>query len=123
MATADAQKPTSEERTSCRVLALDGGGSKGVYTLGVLKEVEAMAPVPLHKWFDLIYGTSTGSIIGTLLACGKPVDYIQEMYFQLIPDIMGQSTAGGRTKALIRHAKPLFGDKSFESCQTCLGIV
>ncbi|MEP8209906.1 hypothetical protein ABKS34_10880 [Klebsiella pneumoniae] len=26
----------------CRVLALDGGGAKGFYTLGVLKEIEAM---------------------------------------------------------------------------------
>ncbi|MCI0560788.1 MAG: hypothetical protein MN733_20080, partial [Nitrososphaera sp.] len=35
----------------------------------------------------------------------------------------GQSTARGRTDALIRHAEQLFGDMSFESCQTCLGIV
>ena len=27
----------------CRILSLDGGGAKGFYTLGVLKEIEAMA--------------------------------------------------------------------------------
>jgi hypothetical protein len=26
----------------CRILSLDGGGAKGFYTLGVLKQVEAM---------------------------------------------------------------------------------
>lgn len=123
MVTTDTHKLPSHERPDCRVLALDGGGSKGVYTLGVLKEVEAMAPAPLHECFDLIYGTSTGSIIGTLLAYGKPVDYIREKYFELIPDIMGQSTPRRRTEALIRHAEQLFGHMSFQSCQTCLGIV
>lgn len=55
-----------------RVLALDGGGSKGFYTLGVLYELEAMLGCRLCERFDLIYGTSTGSIIGTLLALGYP---------------------------------------------------
>lgn len=35
-----------------RVLALDGGGAKGFYTLGVLKEIEAMLGCPLYKRFD-----------------------------------------------------------------------
>jgi hypothetical protein len=26
----------------CRILSLDGGGAKGFYTLGVLKEIEGM---------------------------------------------------------------------------------
>jgi uncharacterized protein len=46
-----------------RVLSLDGGGAKGFYTLGVLKEIEGMLGCPLYKRFDLIFGTSTGSII------------------------------------------------------------
>jgi patatin-like phospholipase/acyl hydrolase len=50
--------PVSEKHF--RVLSLDGGGAKGVYTLGVLKEVEAMANAPLYEVFDLVFGTSTG---------------------------------------------------------------
>jgi predicted acylesterase/phospholipase RssA len=50
----------------CRILSLDGGGAKGFYTLGVLKEIEAMLGCPLHTRFDLIFGTSTGAIIATL---------------------------------------------------------
>jgi patatin-like phospholipase/acyl hydrolase len=42
----------------CRILALDGGGAKGFYTLGVLKEIEAMVGCPLYKKFDLIFETS-----------------------------------------------------------------
>ena len=54
----------------CRILSLDGGGAKGFYTLGVLKEIEAMLGQPLHERFDLIFGTSSGAIIAALLALG-----------------------------------------------------
>ena len=46
------------DRSDFRILSLDGGGSKGVYTLGVLKEIEAMTKRSLHEEFDLIYGAS-----------------------------------------------------------------
>lgn len=36
----------------CRILALDGGGAKGFYTLGVLKEIEGILKCPLYKRFD-----------------------------------------------------------------------
>jgi patatin-like phospholipase/acyl hydrolase len=49
--------------TPYRVLTLDGGGAKGFYTLGVLREIEGLVSMPLHEKFDLIFGTSTGAII------------------------------------------------------------
>ena len=49
-----------------RILSLDGGGAKGFYTLGVLKETEAMVGRPLCEAFDLMFGTSTGAIIAAL---------------------------------------------------------
>ena len=52
----------------CRILSLDGGGAKGFYSLGVLAEVEAVLPQPIHESFDLIFGTSTGSIIAEICA-------------------------------------------------------
>jgi uncharacterized protein len=42
-----------------RILSLDGSGAKGFYTLGVLREIEAMINCPLYKRFDLVFGTST----------------------------------------------------------------
>lgn len=55
------------ESKAFRVLSLDGGGAKGFYTLGALKEIEALVGCRLCEKFDLIYGTSTGAIIGALL--------------------------------------------------------
>jgi hypothetical protein len=40
----------------CRILSLDGGGAKGFYTLGVLREIEAMVDCPLYQRFELIFG-------------------------------------------------------------------
>lgn len=54
-----------------RILCLDGGGAKGFYTLGVLREIEGLVKQPLCERFDLIFGTSTGAIIAALLALGN----------------------------------------------------
>ena len=62
------------------VLTLDGGGSKGIYSLGILHEVEAKFKSPLANHFDLFYGTSTGAIIAMALAQGKTVEYIKKLY-------------------------------------------
>jgi patatin-like phospholipase/acyl hydrolase len=58
----------------CRILSLDGGGAKGFYTIGVLKGIEGMLDGKLHEHFDLVFGTSTGSIIAALVALGRPVE-------------------------------------------------
>jgi patatin-like phospholipase/acyl hydrolase len=80
-----------------RVLSLDGGGAKGVYTLGVLREVEAMANAPLCEVFDLIFGTSTGSVIAALIALGYKIADIEELYFTIIPRIMKHRFSKRRT--------------------------
>jgi patatin-like phospholipase/acyl hydrolase len=70
-------EPTSD--ATCRILSLDGGGAKGFYTLGVLKEIEARVG-PLHERFDLVFGTSTGSIIAALICIGRSIDEIHSIY-------------------------------------------
>ena len=50
------------------ILSLDGGGSKGFYTLGVVSELEGLLGNPLSSKFDLIYGTSTGARIASALS-------------------------------------------------------
>lgn len=108
----------------CRILSLDGGGAKGFYTLGVLKQLEAMAGNrPLCERFDLIFGTSTGAIIASLLALGKTVDEIHVLYKDHVPKIMKCWTPGGRTAALNDLAKEVFGDARFEDVKTGIGIV
>jgi len=70
-----------------RILALDGGGIRGILTLQFLKSIEDLVKKRLGRddallcdYFDLIGGTSTGSIIAAGLACGMTVDALQDLY-------------------------------------------
>ena len=66
-----------EEERPRRMLALDGGGIRGLLTLGILEKVESLvAREPggrLCDYFDYIAGTSTGAIIAAGLARGMTV--------------------------------------------------
>src|ERR1700719_687053 len=91
--------PSDHDRP-CRVLSLDGGGAKGFYTLGVLREIEGMIGCPLHERFDLIFGTSTGAIIAALLGLGKTVKDISKLYEEHVPAVMRKKSADDKSAAL-----------------------
>lgn len=86
-----------------RILALDGGGVKGILTLGMLKPLEeelrrragGHGDFRLCDYYDLIGGTSTGSIIATGLALGLAIDQLIELYLQLGPDVFGKTAGDG----------------------------
>lgn len=65
-----------------RVLSLDGGGIRGVVTLVWLAELEKQLDNPLHTYFDLIIGTSTGAIIGCGLSSGYDASTMLDMYIE-----------------------------------------
>lgn len=75
-----------------RILALDGGGLRGVLTLGILARMEAQLAerhgsrdgnFRLAHYFDLIAGTSTGAIIAAGLAKGMSVQALVDQYMRL----------------------------------------
>ncbi|MFN0095001.1 MAG: patatin-like phospholipase family protein [Dehalococcoidia bacterium] len=73
-----------------RILSLDGGGIRGLITLGMLERIEAILrdqhddpALRLADYFDLIGGTSSGSIIAAGLALGLEVAEIRESYLEL----------------------------------------
>lgn len=107
----------------CRILALDGGGAKGFYTLGVLKEIEAMLQCPLYKRFDLIFGASTGAIIASLIALGYEIDPIHALYKKHVPSVMAQKSPSAKSEALSKLAHEIFGKKAFEDVKTGIGVV
>lgn len=106
-----------------KILVLDGGGSKGIYTLGILNELELKLGSTLDKHFDLIYGTSTGSIIGSLIALGKPISEIKKLYLKYIPEIMSKNSRKGKSEALKELGDKVFGTATFEDFKTDIGIV
>jgi predicted acylesterase/phospholipase RssA len=74
-----------------RILALDGGGLKGIVTLGFLERIEdtlrerhgAGPGFRLAHYFDLVAGTSTGAIIAAALATGMSVSEVTKYYLTM----------------------------------------
>ena len=98
-----------------RILALDGGGSRGLLTLGFLSKLETHLEqrsgdpnFRLSQYFDLIGGTSTGAIIATTLALGWKVHQTVDLYFQLLPAIFAKPQVPGPLRLLI----PAFSNKA-----------
>jgi len=73
-----------------RVLALDGGGIRGLYTATLLNRLAerlhrlrgrgSAAQLDIGAAFDLIVGTSTGAILAASLAKGVPLPRVIDMY-------------------------------------------
>jgi patatin-like phospholipase/acyl hydrolase len=62
-----------------QILALSGGGYKGLYTATIIAAFEKQTSRPFADHFDLIAGTSVGGIIALALACRIPAKDIVEM--------------------------------------------
>jgi len=85
-----------------RILSLDGGGVKGILTLGMLASIEAELRqrsndpnLVLSDYYDLIGGTSTGAIIATGLALGKSVADMTDLYQTLGPRVFKRKRGTG----------------------------
>ncbi|NEQ99652.1 MAG: patatin-like phospholipase family protein [Cyanothece sp. SIO2G6] len=67
-----------------KILSLDGGGIRGALSVRLLQEVERQIQAKydqrLDEYFDLIAGTSTGSLIAAGLCLGKNTQVLLEMY-------------------------------------------
>lgn len=74
------QKDTHYAEKDFWILALSGGGYRGLFTATVLQEMEKRCGVPLAKKFDLIAGTSVGSILAAALAKEIPADRLPKLF-------------------------------------------
>lgn len=107
----------------CRILSLDGGGAKGFYTIGVLKGIEGMLGCRLHERFDLVFGTSTGSIIAALICLGHSVDEIHALYRAHVVKVMGKWFPWTKSRALRELTVEVFKKQTFADTRTHIGIV
>jgi hypothetical protein len=66
------------------MLALDGGGIRGLVTLGILQKIEELVAdrtkLKLCEYFDYIAGTSTGAIIAVGLSRGMTTSELIDFY-------------------------------------------
>ena len=74
---------TPDTRRPLRVLSIDGGGMRGLYSATYLSSLvkrytktRNLEGIDIGRGFDLITGTSTGAIIACVLAAGVPLDRV-----------------------------------------------
>jgi len=88
-----------EPRPTRKLLALDGGGIRGMIAVEILAEIEAVLQKRLGRddsfvladYFDYIAGTSTGAIIATCLSLGMRVDELRKFYIDSGPAMFNRA--------------------------------
>jgi uncharacterized protein len=73
-----------------KILALDGGGIRGILTVEILAQIEDLLreksgggkEFVLADYFDFFAGTSTGAIVAACLSWGMTADRIRNFYLQ-----------------------------------------
>jgi hypothetical protein len=70
-----------------RILAIDGGGVRGVIPAVALAELERSVGGRVRDHFEFVAGTSTGALIAAAVAAGVPGPRIVEMYVERAPEL------------------------------------
>jgi hypothetical protein len=105
-----------ETRGPRKLLAIDGGGIRGVMSLGILEKIEQTVGQPLWQYFDYVAGTSTGAIIAAGLARGMSVAELIRFYRDAGPDMFERTRFLKRLNSLYRNGpleqklKQVFGE-------------
>ncbi|WP_424097776.1 patatin-like phospholipase family protein [Moorena producens] len=93
-----------------KILSLDGGGMRGVISARILQDIEKTIKEKygqeLHEYFDLISGTSTGSILAAGIACKMNGEDLIKLYNKEGKNIFLKST---RYLRKLRELSKLFG--------------
>jgi len=105
-----------------RILCLDGGGLRGAFTLGVLRELEDFLrkrhggdpDFRLADYFDLVAGTSTGAIIAATLASGMSVEEVYAYYRDMGPEVFRKATGLGSAARAKGVFRPRYEQKALE---------
>lgn len=121
----------SSDETDFKILSLDGGGIKGLFSAAVLAALEEDMEISIADHFDLITGTSTGGIIAIGLALGMRPREIVSFYVQEGPQIFKPSrwkaikhlwSAKHSSDPLRNALKKVLGDKRLGDCKKRLVV-
>jgi predicted acylesterase/phospholipase RssA len=98
-----------------RILALDGGGVRGFFTIEILARMEKLLRehlgqprLVLADHFQFMAGTSTGAIIATLLSWGESADTVRQPYREHCHEIF-PPPAPWKVWRVARRARAFYG--------------
>jgi len=119
----------AEAEIEGQILALSGGGYRGLYTAKILACIEEATGQPVARHFDLLAGTSIGGILALALACEIPAASIVDLF-----ELHGSAIFKKRSVGFFRSpyspaplarllADPkLFGDRTIADCKHAVVI-
>lgn len=88
-----------------RVLSIDGGGTRGVVPLQVLKLLEAETGKKIHQLFDYICGVSTGAVLAFMLGLAHfSLEECADMYRRFGSEVFRQNPLVGTVKMGWSHS-------------------
>ncbi|MGJ1392942.1 CBASS cGAMP-activated phospholipase [Sphingobacterium multivorum] len=102
------------EPKTFKVLSIDGGGIKGLYSAQILKHFEERFACKISDYFDMLCGTSTGGLIALALSLQIPAADICKFYDEQGPKIFpkfrnnlfhGKRLNNGTIKQLVNGGK------------------
>lgn len=119
-----------------KILSIDGGGIKGLYSSIILNEIEKIHG-KINEHFDLICGTSTGGLIALAIAADIPLKKIIDFFKNKGPEIFPSQNWLKRkfheckqlcfstkynNKILKNTLNDIYGDKLLDHAKICLCI-
>lgn len=123
-----------------RILSIDGGGIKGLYSAVILRHLEEEFCTDgrtISDYFDMICGTSTGGLIALALSIKKPTKEIVDFYKTRGEDIFPNSSwvascflkvkqglwrGKYQNKVLKKELETMFGSRMMKDAQNLLCI-
>jgi patatin-like phospholipase/acyl hydrolase len=108
-----------------KLLAIDGGGIRGVLSLHILAKIEEILineskrpDYRLADYFDYVAGTSTGGIIAAGIACGMSVAEVLNFYLRNAASMFEKASIIRRlqyeynSEPLARQLQNIFGEQT-----------
>jgi patatin-like phospholipase/acyl hydrolase len=85
-----------------RILAIDGGGVRGVIPAVLLTALEREAGGRVREHFDFVAGTSSGALVAAAVAAGVPAERIVEMYLVRAPKLFSKVPVISTLQRIVR---------------------
>lgn len=104
------------ERKPFKILCIDGGGIKGLFSAQVLSKFESVFKTSISEQFDLICGTSTGGIIALAASAKVPMSDVVRFYKEKGPVIFAQNKKKGLGRLLL-FFKQLFYKGKYDNVE------